>query len=321
MRGMLRRFGYACYAAGRSAVRAIGLAPWARRVLGRWAGLTMGWLANSDRQPALVQGHRMVLAPPGAYASPDLLADRYEPGTTRLFQEIIRPGDTVIDVGAHAGYYTLLAARAAGPSGKVYAFEPAPHNQALLRHNVALNGYTTVTVVPRAVSDTVGQQTLFLSGLDNGFHSLYPVGPRGNGPEHQVRVDTTTLDAFMDELGWPSVGLLKLDIEGGEPAALRGMRRLLARASGLRLVVEFCPWILRSTGTLPTVFLELLRDAGLETHVIEDRRCVPLSELDVNALIVELLEREGYVNLLALAAGAELVGGAARVQRGALDLS
>ena len=81
------------------------------------------------------------------------------------------------------------------------------------------------------------------------------------------------------------------------------------------------PWILRSTGTLPTVFLELLRDAGLETHVIEDRRCVPLSELDVNALIVELLEREGYVNLLALAAGAELVGGAARVQRGALDLS
>lgn len=299
MRTALGRMGYALYAAGRAWVRTVGLAPWARRVIGARAGRWVSQLSSHGGRPVQVQGHRMVLSPPGEYAAPDLVADRYEPGTTRLFRELLEPGQTVIDIGAHAGYYTLLAARAVGATGRVIAFEPAPRNLALLRQNVAQNGYAEiVTVVPSAVSNAVGRQTLLLSGFDTGFHSLQQVGPRRKGADGGVVVETTTVDAYLVGLGWPRVDLVKLDIEGGETAALRGMRGLTARTPGLRLVVEFCPWILRALSMDPAAFLQLLRDEGFDLQVIEEARCTPLSELDKDGLIRGLLAREGYVNLL-----------------------
>ena len=57
-----------------------------------------------------------------------MTAIAYEAGTTRLFEQLVNPGDVVFDVGVHAGYYTRLAARLVGPTGSIYAFEPEPEN-------------------------------------------------------------------------------------------------------------------------------------------------------------------------------------------------
>jgi FkbM family methyltransferase len=238
----------------------------------------------------------MVLAPPGRYPSPDLVADRYESGTTRLFKELLKPGMVVIDIGAHVGFFTLLAARQVGPTGKVYAFEPEPANHLLLLRNIELNGYTNILAQRKAVSSNSGPTDLFLSALDSGSHSIHPACARG--VTGTARVEATTLDAFLDAEGWPQVDLVKIDVEGAEGAVLEGMSRLLDRRRDLKLVVEFCPLLLQLLGVLPSALLDKLASLGFTVHVIDDRRGVlPAEATNMSSLTDDLLKQERYVNL------------------------
>ena len=82
----------------------------------------------------------------------------------------------IIDVGAHVGYYSLLAARQVGPTGRVYAFEPDSSNHDLLLGNIERNGYTNIVAMRKAVSNRVVPMTLFLTGLDDSRHSAYRHG-------------------------------------------------------------------------------------------------------------------------------------------------
>jgi precorrin-6B methylase 2 len=84
------------------------------------------------------------------------LGRAYEPMTTLAFHTLVQPGDRVVDVGAHVGYFTLLAARLCGPNGRVFAFEPHPDNFRLLERNIRENGAENVTAVRKAVADRAG---------------------------------------------------------------------------------------------------------------------------------------------------------------------
>ena len=159
----------------------------------------------------------MILAPLGSFAPIDMLRDRFELGTTRLFEETLKPGDSVLDIGANVGYFTVLGAKLVGPQGKVFAFEPEPSNYDVLLKNLELNGHMNVITLPKAVSNQKGTAELIISDLDSGFHSLAHL----NLPERgTVTVETITIDDFMEENGWPQIDLVKMDIEGGEPYAL-----------------------------------------------------------------------------------------------------
>lgn len=294
------QFGYWIYAGVRSGLRATGFVKPVRRTLGRSAARLVFRLSARGGTPVVVQGHRMILAPKGEYAAPDMVADRYEPETTRLFQAVLRPGQTVMDIGAHVGYYTLLAARTVGPAGSVYAFEPAPENAALLRRNVELNGYRNVVILNQAVSDRSGDSPLFLNQLDTGSHSLQALRLPASGVPQAVTVPVTTLDVFLEAKGWPRIDVVKMDIEGGEGAALRGMRGFLQRAGNLTFIIEFCPWILRRVGSDPSGFLDELSGYGFEIQMIEATGATPLAGAARGPLIAELLRREGYLNLLCL---------------------
>ena len=285
----------------RSGLRATGLVKPVRKTLGRAAARLVFRLSTKGGTPTVVRGHRMILALKGEYPAPDMVADRYEPETTRLFQTLLRPGQTVVDIGAHVGYYTLLAARAVGPAGSVYAFEPAPENAALLRRNVELNGYQNVVIVSQAVSDRSGHFPLFLNRLDTGFHSLQKtLQPSDSEAAHAVTVSTITLDAFLEAEGWPRIDVVKMDVEGGEGMALRGMRGFLQRAGDVTLIIEFCPWILRRVGSDPSGFLDELSGCGFEIQMIEATGVSPLTSAARGPLIAKLLDAEGYVNLLCL---------------------
>lgn len=244
--------------------------------------------ASPDIRVATVQGHKMYL---GAYADAGFLYDMYEPGTTRLFQELVRPGMTVIDVGAHWGYFTLLAARGVGERGRVYAFEPHPDNWALLVKNVQVNGYGNVIPVHKAVGDRAGRMPLFLGKNDLGCNSLYH---NSLTREESVVVEVTTLDAFFEAEGNPRIDLIKMDIEGGEPAALEGARRLLQQSATLSLIVEFHPALLRTAGTTPEEFVDRLLSWGLGVQVIDGQ--AGLTRLHLPSLLRQL-KGFGYVNL------------------------
>ena len=114
----------------------------------------------------------------------------YEYQKRRLFERTVKPGQVVYDVGANAGFYTILASVLVGPAGKVVAFEPVLRNLDYLRRHIELNRLTNVTVVPDAVSDGDGQGC-FREGPDPSVGSLAQDGA--------LRVRTVSLDRLIEE--------------------------------------------------------------------------------------------------------------------------
>ncbi|HEX5102457.1 MAG TPA: FkbM family methyltransferase [Pirellulaceae bacterium] len=157
-----------------------------------------------------------------------LLLGTYEREQTALFQRHIRSGQQVLDIGAAAGYYTLLAARLVGPTGSVIAFEPNPENLPYLRTHVRQNGLAHVRVLNLAVSDQDGTAR-FGGGTGTGTARLQADGA--------YEVAVRRLDDLAAEHDLAPQHL-KIDVEGAELAVLRG---------GERLIREHRPTIFLST--------------------------------------------------------------------------
>jgi FkbM family methyltransferase len=191
----------------------------------------------------------------------------YEPLTTDLVRAEIKPGDVVLDIGANIGYYTLIFAKCVGPTGHVFAYEPEPGNFSLLRENVSTNGYRNVTLCQTAVSDRAGHNRLYLDEANAGDCRLYD---SGDG-RRAVGVETVRLDDCL--AAFPGkIGFVKMDIQGAEPAALRGMQSLLHAHRPLGLVVEFWPYGIRLFGSNPGDLLRMLTRNGFALWNLDERR-------------------------------------------------
>jgi len=293
----IHRISYWVYSFARAALRFTGTLKLVRPLAGAAAARFVYQTSSNGSEPLNIKGHAMILAPPGSYASPDMVNDRYEVGTTRLFEQLIRPDEIIIDVGAHVGYFTLLAAKLVGPSGKVFAFEPEPMNYALLTKNIGLNNYANISAQPVAVSNHCGSSQLYMSPLDNGLHSLNRLGSPDQTYENQKTVDTTTLDAFLEQQGWPQIALVKIDIEGSETAAFEGMSQFFIREQNTKLILELCPWILETMGVGTASFLGDIRSRGFEIHVIEPNRLTKLKLSNQDPIIENLSRNAGYINI------------------------
>jgi FkbM family methyltransferase len=186
-----------------------------------------------DGQPPL----RMEVMPREVMNKALFLYGTFEISETRLFQSVLRPGMTFIDVGANIGYYTLLGGRMVGPSGAVHAFEPNPAVRERLSANVALNGLTNVDVEGRAMTRTSGTVRFYVSAIEHnsGISSIVP----NNGLEDVGReVPCVSLDDFAASLGGRRVDVLKMDIEGAELDVIEGGRGLLDSAEAPVLLFE-----------------------------------------------------------------------------------
>jgi len=209
---------------------------------------------------------------------------------------LVRPGDVVVDVGGHIGYYTLLAARAAGPTGHVYAFEPERGNFALLAENVATNGYADrVTAVNKAVMAENGELRIYVSPDNAGDHHVYAVG---DDDRPSYGIESVALDSYFADRPDRTVNVIKMDVQGAEPAALRGMRGVLDANDNVLLFTELAPPSLRDAGSSPREYVEALADAGFDLHVIdEEAGTVTHTPADQLAGIGDF-GREDFVNLV-----------------------
>jgi len=190
----------------------------------------------------------------------------YEPATTAFFKEALKPGMTVVDVGANVGYYTLLAARLVGGEGRVYAFEPEPENFALLEKNVQANGFRNVVCLQQAVSDRCGRVPFYLS-WGSEAHSL---SAEVSSTSRSIEVASTSLDDFFRKEGWPSIDLIKMDIEGAETLALEGMKELIERSNNLSIITEFSQATTREAGVEPSSVPGRLHGMGFHIRVIDE---------------------------------------------------
>lgn len=152
--------------------------------------------------------------------APRLVTLLHEPESTQAFWASLRSGAIVIDGGSNRGGYSMLASKKVGPTGRVFAFEPDPGN--FMRLERAVRDFPNVEPVRAAIGGEPGSGVLNLDTFHAG-HSL--VHRSGTGAS--VVVPVTTIDAFIAERGLPGIDVLKLDIEGSELDALRGMRDLL----------------------------------------------------------------------------------------------
>jgi FkbM family methyltransferase len=240
----------------------------------------------------MVQGHRMWLD------DQDTLElathEVYEPFETALFKREIKPGQTVLDIGANIGYYTLIAAKLAGPKGKVYAFEPDPDNFALLKKNVETNGYNNVVLVNKAVSDKTKTAQLFLNKTNKGDHRLYD----SKDGRPSISVQTIKLDDFFKKLD-KKIHFIKMDIQGSEASALSGMRNLIRRNSSLKLVTEFSPGSLKLNGQNPQKYLKTLNRCGFKLKEIAEKDGI-LRSADQQRLLALSDNSNVYTNLLGI---------------------
>lgn len=187
-----------------------------------------------------------------------------EEATTALFSRLLRPGMTVFDVGSNIGYYTLLAARAVGPAGRVHAFEATPAVAKRLAENVELNRFTNVTVNHLAVCDREGEVEFNLQEDSEG-NSMVVSDPG----QASVRVPATTLDAYAKRQGISRVDVIKIDVEGVEGLVLEGGRALLGGAQPPVLIIESNPATLRAAGNSPERLCERLASFGYRCFGIE----------------------------------------------------
>ena len=148
----------------------------------------------------------------------------------RLVGAFIRPGDTVIDIGANVGVYTLQLARAVGPSGQVLAFEPQPSLASIIRKLAKISGVTNVTVLEAALSSSVAPRFLSAPKRALGGRLDAMVHLTDQTEAGSTRVTTTTLDEAVKSLGITATTFVKCDVEGAEWDVLSGGRTLLSKS-------------------------------------------------------------------------------------------
>jgi FkbM family methyltransferase len=182
-------------------------------------------------------------------ASHLLFGGRWEHHYAAAFERLLRPGDVVLDIGANHGVYALLAATRIAPNGHVYAFEASRHFCDLMRASISVNGLTRlVTVEHRAVADRAFETTLaadvHMSGAGHLVAEDQFAPDATSSPRTRMeKVTCIALDDYFVDAA-QRVDVIKMDIEGAEGLALKGMARLVDRSPTLKVMMEFCPGML-----------------------------------------------------------------------------
>lgn len=193
------------------------------------------------------------------------LAEGRDAFLAELLREAARPRGTAVEGGAHIGYLTLHLAAAVGAGGRVLAFEPDPGVQGALRGNLARNGLgARVVVAQQALGERAGRAVLHVSG--GGETSSLFGG--GDAAREHVEVEVVALDDVLPADA--TVDVVKLDVEGAELSALRGMARVLERSSAV-LFLECNPGALAAAGASAEELLAWLRGAGFDVWRIDER--------------------------------------------------
>ena len=203
--------------------------PWHEKAIwlrSRWESLHQAWNRNV-RVPVRLPFGALWLLRRDNVGEP-LLKKTFESAELAFVERFLKPGMTVLDLGAHHGLYTLLASKRVGSRGKVIAFEPSPRERRALLLHLILNRCGNVKVEGLAVGNEDTEADLFVvEGTQTGCNSLKPPDVLSGTFPKRVRV--VRIDDWLDKRKFGQIDFVKLDVEGAELEALKGASRLLER--------------------------------------------------------------------------------------------
>ncbi len=246
----------------------------------------------------------------------------YEPATSKLLMAVLRPGDTFIDVGAHCGYFTCLAARLVGPTGRVIAFEPHPRNHQDLLLHVGMNEFKErVHVLNWACGTDAGWTTLHINSDNDGGHALWepklhPSNVKTQANPLHVRVACGSIDDVVPQLRVPPVRAIKIDCEGAEHDILHGAFNTLRDQRVPFVIAEVNETGLRHMGTSSRELRADMVEAGYDVWLVTDGAAQELTKLDPG----DVVDTPYVYNLLFRLPGVPLQGGPPPVPLHPLDM-
>ncbi len=179
----------------------------------------------------------------------------------------VHPGQTIVDVGASIGIYTIFFAKMVGEKGKVYAFEPEPNNFELLKKNITINGFKNVILENKAVSDISG--TVKMEVADNIAN--HRITKNFSGPTFDIE-SVSIDDYFKDKV--PKIDLLKIDAEGYDGYVISGGIKTITKNSSMKILMEFHTKFMKEAGIEPLNLFKILSNLKLKITDLKNNKCV-----------------------------------------------
>tara|TARA_B100000315_G_scaffold259263_1_gene314605 strand:- start:21618 stop:22448 length:831 start_codon:yes stop_codon:yes gene_type:complete len=222
------------------------------------------------------------------YLSEEIKKDGiWERCETNLTCQIVKPNDTVLDIGANIGYYTLLTSKLVGSEGQVIAFEPESLNFEILEWNINKFGHENTICINAGVSNYTGETRLHLTPYNPGGHHLHEPA---NYLETQI-VQITSIDEFLKDKS-KKVDFIKIDAQGAEQGILDGMKNTLAINCGnLKVIIEFAPRGSDSSIGGLDLALETIRSSFKKFMLISER------EMSVSEVTFDDIVKIGKIGL------------------------
>ena len=182
----------------------------------------------------------------------------------RVLKDAIHRGDTVLDIGANTGFYALLFSNLAGDQGHVICFEPDRKNYLRLAKNKFPRN--NISMYNMAVSDKNEIIKIYRSKLLNVDHRTYPV----NNAESVSEIEAVALDEFLEKKLVMTADVIKIDIQGYEMTAFKGMTRILRQSRNLKILSEVWPHGLRKAGSSSIEYYRFFKERDFTIYSIGD---------------------------------------------------
>jgi FkbM family methyltransferase len=221
----------------------------------------------------------------------------YEPFETKIFMNLIKENDILLDIGANIGYYSIIAASII-KKGKIYAFEPEPHNYDLLTRNIKINGYNNIIPVQKVVSNFNGKVKMYIDNKNTGSHSLSQENVANL--KNYLEVNSIKLDDYLEGINQRKVDIIKMDVQGAESQVIDGLTKTLHHNTSIKIIMEFWPKGLINMEINPIKFLQKIKTLGFKIAVLDEanEKIIKLSIAEIVESCKKKQNGKDHINLL-----------------------
>jgi FkbM family methyltransferase len=211
-----------------------------------------------------------------------------------LLKKYVAPGNTIIDIGSNIGFYALILSELTGEKGKVHCFEPDATNFKHLQK--AVGQLKNVNINYKAIGPRTEKIKIYTSKELNVDHRTY----QPEEYDEVIEIDAVNLDEYLEKINGgkiPKVEMIKMDIQGFEMQAIKGMQRTLTENKDIKLISEFWPYGLNKANSSSMEYFDHLRSLQFNCYLLEKDTLVKLDENKVKELDKFKEDKTHYFNI------------------------